>query len=142
MRSSLTPLTGQGLYLHVTGAAAVSATAAAGSVGSPAARWSMQTPHGASGKREARFEDVYHDQGDDEYDDTDEGGPLPKLTDDPADLAPFIPADKATVLAALRLTGAVPGGSDLKAASEGLHDASEWPDRKPTELAFHGKDDQ
>ena len=54
----------------------------------------------------ARFDQAYHDQGEDGYDDADEGGPLPKLTDDPADLAPFIPADKAAVLSALRLTGA------------------------------------
>jgi len=52
-----------------------------------------------------RFEEAYHDQGEEEYDDADEGGPLPKLTDDPADLAPFIPADRAAVLVALRLTG-------------------------------------
>ena len=54
------------------------------------------------------FEVAYHDQGEDDYDDADEGGPLPKLTDDPADLAPFIPADKAAVLSALRLTGVRP----------------------------------
>ena len=64
-----------------------------------------------AGNRTMRFEDVYHDQRDETYDDADEGGPLPKLTDDPADLAPFIPADKAAVLAALRLTGAIPGGA-------------------------------
>ncbi len=52
-----------------------------------------------------RFKEAYCDQGDEEYDDADEGGPLPKLTDDPADLAPFIPADRAAVLTALRLTG-------------------------------------
>jgi hypothetical protein len=66
--------------------------------------------HGGLGNSTFRFEDVYHDQGDDAYDDADEGGPLPKLTDDPADLAPFIPADKAAVLAALRMTGATPTG--------------------------------
>ena len=52
-----------------------------------------------------RFDQAYHDQGDEGYDDADEGGPLPKLTDDPSDLAPFIPADRAAVLSALRLTG-------------------------------------
>lgn len=49
---------------------------------------------------------VYFDQGEEGYDDSDEGLPLPKLNDDSNDLAPFIPADKAAVLCALRLTGA------------------------------------
>jgi len=48
---------------------------------------------------------VYFDQGEEGYDDSDEGLPLPKLNDDSNDLAPFIPADKAAVLCALRLTG-------------------------------------
>ena len=48
---------------------------------------------------------VYYDQGEQGYDESDEGLPLPKLNDDVNDLAPFIPADKAAVLCALRLTG-------------------------------------
>lgn len=49
---------------------------------------------------------VYFDQGEQGYDEADEGLPLPKLNDDTNDLAPFIPADKAAVLCALQTTGA------------------------------------
>ena len=55
--------------------------------------------------------DVYFDQGEQGYDEADEGLPLPKLNDDANDLAPFIPADKAAVLCALQMMGAPAPGT-------------------------------
>ena len=59
----------------------------------------------AGGETSLRWTDVYFDQGEQGYDEADEGLPLPKLNDDANDLAPFIPADKAAVLCALQMTG-------------------------------------
>ena len=97
------------------------------------ARSAVVMPHDISKNGTVRFEDVYHDQGDEEYDDADEGGPLPKLTDDPADLAPFIPADKAAVLAALRLTGATPRGGQLN-PPPALINSQQRIDSEPSEI--------
>ena len=77
-------------------------TAAAASASMAASEAAVITHHG---RPPLDWTAVYYDQGEQGYDESDEGLPLPKLNDDANDLAPFIPADKAAVLCALRLTG-------------------------------------